>query len=299
MLFLTGTPMENRVEEFRTLISYLQPDLAATLRTSDVVAGAEAFRKAVAPVYLRRNQQDVLTELPERLHADEWVEFSGPDLEAYREAVAAGNFMAMRRAAYAIPATSAKLKRLRELVDDAQANGRKVVIFSYFRDVLGTVKEALPGPAHGPIWGDLSATRRQQVVDEFSAARGHAVLLSQIQTGGVGLNLQAASVVILCEPQVKPSIETQAVARAHRMGQVRTVQVYRLLAADSVDERLLRILSAKERLFDDYARRSHLAETSAEAIDISEQALARLIIEEEQRRLMLGQAHRAAGTARP
>jgi SNF2 family DNA or RNA helicase len=89
------------------------------------------------------------------------------------------------------------------------------------------------------------------------------------------------------------------VARAHRMGQVRTVQVYRLLAADSVDERLLRILSAKERLFDDYARRSHLAETSAEAIDISEQALARLIIEEEQRRLMLGQAHRAAGTARP
>jgi len=297
VLFLTGTPMENRVEEFRALISYLQPDLAASLRTSDVVAGAQAFRKAVAPVYLRRNQQDVLAELPERVEVDEWVEFSGADLEAYRNAVASGNFMAMRRAAYAVPATSAKLKRLRELVEDAQANGLKVVIFSYFRDVLGNVREALPGRVHGPISGDLSAARRQQVVDEFSRVRGHAVLLSQIQAGGVGLNLQAASVVIMCEPQVKPSMETQAVARAHRMGQVRTVQVHRLLAADSVDERLLEILNAKARLFDDYARRSHLAESSAEAIDISEQALARQIIEEEQRRLMLGQAHRAAGTA--
>ncbi|MGP3957950.1 DEAD/DEAH box helicase [Nonomuraea sp. 3N208] len=286
VLFLTGTPMENRVEEFRTLIAYLRPDLAAELRTSDVVAGAQAFRKAVAPVYLRRNQEDVLAELPDRVDADDWVEFSGADFEAYRQAVAAGNFMAMRRAAYAEPATSAKLKRLLELVEDAAANGLKVVVFSYFRAVLAAVGTALDGRAHGPISGGLSAVRRQQVVDDFSAAQGHAVLLSQVQAGGVGLNLQAASVVIMCEPQVKPTMETQAVARAHRMGQVRKVQVHRLLTVDSVDQRMLAILGRKSALFDAYARRSDLAESAAEAVDVSERELARLVVEEEQRRLL-------------
>ncbi|GAA3156398.1 DEAD/DEAH box helicase [Nonomuraea roseoviolacea] len=285
VLFLTGTPMENRVEEFRTLISYLRPDLAAELRGSDVVAGAQVFRKAVSPVYLRRNQQDVLRELPGRVDVEEWVEFSGADLAAYRQAVAEGNFMAMRRAAYARPDTSAKLKRLLELVDDARANDLKVIVFSYFRDVLGVVGAALDGRVHGPISGSLTAARRQEEVDAFSRTQGHAVLLSQIQAGGVGLNLQAASVVIMCEPQVKPSMEAQAVARAHRMGQVRTVQVHRLLSVDAVDQRLLDILGAKAELFDAYARRSDLAESTADAIDISEHALARQIVEEEQRRL--------------
>ncbi|MFC6087055.1 DEAD/DEAH box helicase [Sphaerisporangium aureirubrum] len=287
VLFLTGTPMENRVEEFRVLVSYLQPDLAASLRTGDLVAGAQAFRKAVTSAYLRRNQQDVLKELPERVDVDEWVEFSGADFTAYREAVRAGNFMAMRRAAYASPDTSAKLKRLLELVEDARANGLKVVVFSYFRDVLGAVRTALDGRAHGPISGALTAARRQEVVDEFSRSTGHAILLGQIQAGGVGLNLQAASVVIMCEPQVKPTMETQAIARAHRMGQVRTVQVHRLLSVDAVDQRMLDILSAKTELFDAYARRSDLAESSADAMDVSEQALARQIVEEEQRRLAL------------
>ncbi|MEV0589055.1 DEAD/DEAH box helicase [Nonomuraea sp. NPDC050310] len=285
VLFLTGTPMENRVEEFRTLIGYLQPPLAESLRGSDVVAGAQAFRKAVAPVYLRRNQEEVLTELPERVDADEWVEFSGPDLEAYREAVASGNFMAMRRAAYRTPATSAKLKRLTELVEEAKANQLKVVVFSFFHDVLHAVGEALDGFEYGPISGDVPAARRQQLVDSFGAEPGHAVLLAQVQAGGVGLNLQAASVVILCEPQLKPSVEAQAVARAHRMGQVRRVQTHRLLAADSVDQRLLAILGGKSRLFDAFARRSDLAESSPHAVDVSEQDLARQIVEEEQIRL--------------
>lgn len=286
VLFLTGTPMENRVEEFRTLVSYLRPDVAAGLRNSDVVAGARAFRKAVAPVYLRRNQQDVLSELPDRMEADEWVEFSGADFEAYRRAVSEGNFMAMRRAAYAEPATSAKLKRLLELIEDAEANGLKVVVFSYFRAVLATVGAALNGRAHGPLSGGVAAERRQRMVDDFSAATGHAVLLSQVQAGGVGLNLQAASVVILCEPQVKPSMETQAVGRAHRMGQVRRVQVHRLLTVDSVDQRMLDILRRKSKLFDAYARRSDLAESSGDAVDVSEQSLARQVVEEEQRRLL-------------
>ncbi|MFF4351686.1 SNF2-related protein [Streptomyces sp. NPDC001530] len=293
VLFLTGTPMENRVEEFRSLVRYLRPELLPQIQNSSAAAGPHAFRKSVAPAYLRRNQRDVLTELPALLQVDEWEEFSAADQEAYRKAVAAGNFMAMRRAAYADAEKSAKLQRLRELVSEAAENGLKVVVFSYFREVLATVQEALGGPARralskgvfGPISGDVPAARRQRLVDEFAAADGHAVLLCQIEAGGVGLNLQAASVVVLCEPQVKPTLEHQAVARAHRMGQVRTVQVHRLLAADSVDDRLLRILRNKDRLFDAYARRSDMAEASPDAVDVSDDGLARRIVEEEQQRL--------------
>ncbi|MER8188631.1 DEAD/DEAH box helicase [Kitasatospora sp. NPDC094015] len=285
VLFLTGTPMENRVEEFRNLVHYLQPDLLPRIHSGSAAAGSKAFRKAVAPAYLRRNQQDVLTELPEVVHVDEWEEFTPTDSAAYRAAVAEGNFMAMRRAAYADPARSAKLRRLREIIREAADNGRKVVVFSFFRDVLAIVQDALGQGAFGPIDGSLSAVRRQDLVDQFAAVPGHAVLLSQIQAGGVGLNIQAASVVILCEPQVKPTTESQAVGRCHRMGQVRRVQVHRLLATDSVDQRMLEILRAKNRLFDEYARRSEVAESTPEAVDISERSLAVRIVEDEQLRL--------------
>ncbi|MFJ9682325.1 DEAD/DEAH box helicase [Streptomyces sp. NPDC101194] len=285
VLFLTGTPMENRVEEFRSLVRHLQPELAPSIHTTHGVAGSHAFRKAVAPAYLRRNQQDVLTELPALVQVDEWEEFSEGDLDAYREAVGAGHFMRMRRAAYARPDTSAKLHRLCELVAEAADNGLKVVVFSYFREVLLTIEQTLGKSVFGPLAGSLPAARRQEIIDDFAAVEGHAVLLSQIQAGGVGLNMQAASVVIICEPQIKPTMEHQAVARAHRMGQIRTVRVHRLLAADSVDERMLDILARKERLFDLYARRSTVAETTPDAVDVSDGALARRIVEEEQLRL--------------
>ncbi|MFB7210820.1 DEAD/DEAH box helicase [Streptomyces sp. NPDC056255] len=295
VLFLTGTPMENRVEEFRSLVRHLQPELAPSIHTTHGAAGSLAFRRAVAPAYLRRNQVDVLTELPALVQVDEWEEFSPGDLDAYREAVGAGHFMRMRRAAYARPATSAKLNRLRELVAEAADNGLKVVVFSYFREVLHTVGQALDSPVFGPLSGSVPADRRQRLIDDFAAVDGHAVLLSQIQAGGVGLNMQSASVVIICEPQIKPTMEHQAVARAHRMGQIRTVQVHRLLAADSVDERMLDILARKERLFDLYARRSDVAETTPDAVDVSDGALARRIVEEEQLRLATG----TTGSARP
>ena len=111
------------------------------------------------------------------------------------------------------------------------------------------------------------------------------MLVCQIEAAGVGVNIQAASVVILCEPQVKPSIEAQAIARAHRMGQVRTVQVHRLLIADSVDERMIELLGSKARLFDAYVRHSTIAQASPGAVDMSEVQLARLIVAQEQQRL--------------
>jgi superfamily II DNA or RNA helicase len=271
-LFLTGTPMENRVDEFRVLVEHLQPDVARKVSSLDGLAGAARFRAAVAPVYLRRNQSDVLQELPERIETQEWVDLFGEDLAAYRDAVVAGNFMAMRQAAYA-PGNvsgSAKLARLVEIAEEAMSNGRKVVVFSFFRGVLDTVASALAGAAMGPLTGSVPPTKRQKLVDEFTSAPQPRVLVSQIEAGGVGLNIQAASVVILTEPQWKPTIEDQAIARCHRMGQARVVDVHRLLAENSVDQRMLEILAGKSALFDEYVRRSELKEISADAVDISD-----------------------------
>jgi hypothetical protein len=286
VLFLTGTPMENKVREFTNLVSYLQPHLTAE---AEAAPGPAAFRRAVAPVYLRRNQEDVLRELPALVKVEEWVEFGVDDFLAYEQAVDAGNFMAMRRAAYEPGSRqgSAKLNRLCEIVEEATSNDRKVVVFSNFRGVLASVSQALEPitEVFGPVSGSVPAVHRQTMVDEFSASPGGAVLVSQIQAGGVGLNMQAASVIVICEPQVKPTIEDQAVARAHRMGQVRSVQVHRLLVADSVDERMLELLSGKVELFDDYARRSETAAATSAAVDISDAELARRVVAQEQERL--------------
>ncbi|MEN3266839.1 MAG: hypothetical protein V7646_3733 [Pseudonocardia sp.] len=131
------------------------------------------------------------------------------------------------------------------------------------------------------------------MVDEFTAVEGHAVLLSQIEAGGVGLNVQAASVVVLAEPQWKPSTEDQAIARAHRMGQIRTVQVHRLLAKDSVDERMREVQERKRLLFDDYARKSDAKEMDSRAVDTNDHRPG--ILDDEtipvERRIVLAEQH--------
>ena len=267
VLLLTGTPMENRLEEFRTLVGYVQPDVAAQLDAEDGQRGPLVFRKTVAPAYLRRNQEDVLTELPDLIEADEWVRLSGADTSAYRRAVEDGNFMAMRQSTYC--GESAKLERLVELVEEACANGAKVLVFSYFLNTLDLVAKSLPGKVFGPLTGAMSSPDRQALVDEFTRYPGPATLVSQIEAGGVGLNIQAASVVIIAEPQWKPSTEQQAIARAHRMGQLRTVQVHRILAKGTVDEFIRDLALRKRDLFDQYARRSVAKESSPGAVDAS------------------------------
>lgn len=276
VVFLTGTPMENRVDEFRNLVHYLQPAVATQVNNVAGIAGAAFFRTAVAAAYLRRNQEDVLSELPERLDNEDWVDLSGDDFAMYRHAVASGNFMAMRRATLLSgPKKSAKLQRLAEIVEESADSGWKVVVFSYFHDVLDVVRQTLDGRTFGPLTGSLAPPTRQELVDRFAAAPGHGVLLSQIQAGGTGLNMQAASVVVLTEPQWKPSTEEQAIARCHRMGQVRRVHVHRLLAQECVDQRMLETLRAKRDLFDEYVRRSALKDATPDAVDIADMTAAR------------------------
>jgi superfamily II DNA or RNA helicase len=295
VLFLTGTPMENRLDEFRNLVAHLRPDLAERMEPGAGLVGTDAFRAAVADVYLRRNQSDVLEELPPRIDNDEWVEPTPADRRAYARAVGSGNFMAMRRAAFEAAAAgqSAKLHRLVEIVDEAADNGWKTVVFSSFLDVLRAVDQALDGRSAGLLSGRLDPSSRQGLIDSFSASPEPLVLVSQIQAGGVGLNIQAASVVVLAEPQWKPSIEDQAVARLHRLGQLRPVHVHRLLAEGGVDQRMLEILATKRDLFDEYVRMSDLKDASPHATDVSALAAApqahaeRRIIELERRRLGL------------
>ena len=280
-ILLTGTPLENRIDEFRNLVGYLRPDLVV-----DVTEFApKRFRRQVAPAYLRRNQEDVLTELPELVQVEEWLELSSEDLSAYRDAVYRGNFMAARQAAMLQGAQSVKVQKLIEIVEEAEDNGRRVVVFSHFLRVLDRVAAALPGRVFGPLTGSVPAVKRQKMIDEFSAAQDGAVLVAQIQAGGVGLNIQAASVVVICEPQVKPTTEWQAIARAHRMGQLKSVQVHRLLSEEGVDQRLYQLLARKREIFEDFARQSETAESAPEAYDVSEAALAKEVIAAERERL--------------
>lgn len=218
-LFLTGTPMENRVSEFQQLISYLQAELAAALQPSDSLLGARDFRRKVSPVYLRRQQHDVLQELPELLEMDDWLELNPAEAHAYRDAVDRRHFPDMRRAAYRggdSTTMTAKLERLKEIVRESADNNWKVVIFSYFREVLDRVREATTESPTFMMTGDVPPGRRPQLVNEFSESDGHAILIGQIQVLGTGLNIQAASVVVLSEPQLKPSTEDQAIKRCYR-----------------------------------------------------------------------------------
>lgn len=283
-VLLTGTPLENRIEEFRNLVGYLRPDLS--ISASEIAP--RQFRKQVAPAYLRRNQEDVLTELPERFEVDEWMPMSSADERHYRAAVVEGNFMAMRQAALRAGANSEKMQRLIDIVQEAADNERKVLVFSYFRDVLDAVASVLPGKVFGPLTGSVPAAKRQNMVDEFSQARHGAVLVAQITAGGVGLNIQAASVVVICEPQLKPTTEWQAIGRSHRMGQLESVQVHRLLSEEGVDQRIVEILARKNQLFAEFARVSDTAASAPEAFDITDAELAREIVAAERERLLTG-----------
>ncbi|TWE13179.1 DEAD/DEAH box helicase [Rudaeicoccus suwonensis] len=280
-ILLTGTPLENRIDEFRNLVGYLRPDLVIDANE----LAPRRFRRQVAPAYLRRNQEDVLTELPELVEVNEWLPMSSKDEQAYRDAVYGENFMAMRQAAMASGNDSEKMRRLIEIVAEAEDNGRRVIVFSHFRNVLDQVAGTLPGKVFGPLTGSVPAAARQTMVDQFSAAGHGAVQVSQIIAGGIGLNIQAASVVVICEPQLKPTTEWQAIARARRMGQLETVQVHRLLSEDGVDQRITEILARKKEIFDDFARVSDTAESAPEAFDISEAELAREVVAAERERL--------------
>ncbi len=264
LLFMTGTALENNVDEMVTLISMLQPHIAWNVRGMEMLSAAPQFRKAVVPVYYRRKREDVLTELPELIESKEWCTMSRVEEAAYEAAVLSKNYAEVRRVSWNVDTIkdSSKATRLVELIEEAESDGRKVIVFSFFLDTIRKVTKLLGNRCTNPINGSVTPLRRQEIIDNFEKTPEKTVLVAQIQSGGTGLNIQSASVVIICEPQFKPSIENQAISRAYRMGQTRTVLVYRLLCENTVDEKIVSTLESKQTIFDAFADKSDAAKES-------------------------------------
>ncbi len=293
LLFMTGTALENRVGEMVALIDMLRPSVAARVRELSCLALAPRFRHLVAPVYYRRKREDVLQELPQLVESREWCSLLPGEEAVYEAAVEAEDDTEVRRVSWNIPALSmsSKARRMLELMEEAAEDGRKIIVFSFFLDTIRAVVDLLGERCLRPIHGAVPPARRQEILDEFDRAPAGTVLVSQIQSGGTGLNIQSASVIILCEPQLKPSMESQAISRAYRMGQTRNVLVYRLLCEKTVDEKIIGMLERKQAVFDAFADRSEAAE---QAMELTETTLEELVREEKQR---IAEKHRGEAAA--
>jgi SNF2 family DNA or RNA helicase len=282
LLFMTGTALENRVDEMIALMQILRPEVAVDVKNVAFLASAPQFREKVSPVYFRRKRDEVLGELPDLIENMEWCAL-GPEEEAvYKEAILSDHFQNARRVSWSVDdlSLSSKARRLQEIVEDAAEDGRKIIVFSFFLNTISKVSALLGNRCVDPITGSVSPKRRQEIIDEFEKAPAGAVLPAQILAGGTGLNIQAASVVVICEPQLKPSIENQAISRAYRMGQARNVLVYRLLADETIDERITDLLNEKQIRFDAFADESVLGK---ESIQIDETGIKEIMEEEKQR----------------
>ncbi len=269
ILMMTGTPLENHVEEMCALIDFIRPDMSGELRDMAKMSRFPQFREKLAPAYLRRTREQVLKELPPIEEEREWCRMTEADSRAYVEAIRERSFPAMRRVSFLQEdlKTSSKAGRLQELCGQAQSEGRKVVVYSFFRETIDKVVGLLGDSCAGVITGETDAVKRQTLIDGFADAPDGSILVCQIQAGGTGLNIQSASIVIFCEPQIKPSLENQAISRVYRMGQVRNVLVYRLLCEGSVDEAMVLRLEEKQAEFDAYADRSAMAEATENLVD--------------------------------
>ena len=266
---MTGTALENRLHEMHFLLSLAQPEVQLVIEhLMSVYRGNPdpiEICKDLAPVYLRRTQKDVLHELPERIVEDEWIELHEQDRQFYLAAEA--ELMTKRLAAVIGngEVQSSKYQRLEELVEEHLSENRKIVVFSFFRQVIDDVCSFFQGAQQ--ITGSTSAGRRQEILDDFTQNPEQNILVMQVDAGGIGINLQSAQVVILMEPQMKPSTEWQAIARVHRMGQSKTVLVHRLIARDTIDERMVQLIEEKTQIFMDYAHDSAVRDASTMAKD--------------------------------
>ena len=269
ILFMSGTALENNVDEMINLIKILRPDIAKKLIGKEYLAQANSFKEIITPVYYRRKREDVLSELPEKEEKNQWCELLRDEKLAYYKAVLSQKYALARRVSFNIEdmSKSSKMNRLKEIVDVARGENRKIIVFSFFLDSIQKVYNEFKDICVGPINGSLSPKKRQELIDEFTSDQDKIILAAQIQSGGTGLNIQAASIVVICEPQFKPSIENQAISRAYRMGQTRNVLVYRLLCEKTIDEKITNVLKNKQKVFDAFADHALASDIETEVDD--------------------------------
>ena len=309
-LALTGTPVENYLDELWSLFNFVNPGVlgsregfqkrfARPIERDKDPHARQALRALIRPFLLRRTKAAVLSELPPRTEQTLNVEMSDTERAFYEalrqrslERIAAldapegkrkiqilAEITRLRRAccnpalidaAAGVP--SGKLGAFMELVEDLIRNRHRALVFSQFVGHLKLVRAALDarGIRYEYLDGGTSSAERERRVAAFQAGGADLFLIS-LRAGGTGLNLTAADYVVHLDPWWNPAVEDQASDRAHRIGQERPVTIYRLIMQDSIEEQILRLHRDKRDLA------SELLEGTETTARLSEEALLDLI----------------------
>ena len=285
---LTGTPLENSLDDLRSLFEFLLPGyltrVPGGLRGDERAWFDDRLRLQTAPYILRRTKRAVAPELPEKLEQTVWCELTPAQAKLYRDTqekserelfdLEAGGasqtklqFAALtqllrlrqiccdpRLVAPESPADhSAKLESFREILAEALDDGHRLLVFSQFTSLLALLRAELEAQeiAYAYLDGSMTSPARQAQVDRFqnvSAPDTPPVFLLSLKAGGTGLNLTAADTVVHFDPWWNPAAEAQATDRAHRIGQTRVVTAYKLVAAGTVEEKVLALQDEKRAL---------------------------------------------------
>jgi superfamily II DNA or RNA helicase len=284
-LALSGTPIENHLGELWSLFEFLNPGLLGSSRSFHRTFAAketpperrEALARALRPLILRRTKEQVAPELPERTEQTLYCELEGKQKRLYDElrdhyrAALLGSvrktgieksrmlileaLLRLRQAAChpglidgntAEP--SAKTELLLEELADVIDSGHRALVFSQFTSFLAIVRRGLEERRVDYCYLDGKTRDRQSIVERFQSASGPPAFLISLKAGGLGLNLTNADYIFLLDPWWNPAVEAQAIDRAHRIGRLRPVVAYRLIARDTVEEKILELQAQKREL---------------------------------------------------
>jgi SNF2 family DNA or RNA helicase len=262
---MTGTPIENRVEDLINIFAFVDPERIPAETPPKLLP--ELTRDCI----LRRVKEEVATDMPPKVIHDVVLELTPAQRESYDRAEQEGIIhlndlgdtitvqhvfelvMRLKQICNFDPRTgeSAKLEQLLADVAEAADNGRKAIVFSQWVQPLEFLAKALA--EHSPLLyhGKVPHVQRQPILDEFKADARKRLLLMTYGTGSVGLNLQCANYVFLFDRWWNPAVEDQAINRAHRLGQKETVFVTRFVTQGTIEERIAEILRKKRELFEE------------------------------------------------
>lgn len=265
---LTGTPLENDPSDIIAVFGFVKPQL---LRSSMSRAQLHA---AMKPHFLRRTKRDVLGELPPILSRELRLELGDQQRQTYDDVwsgrdqlrnldpkEASSSLLALLTRLKQIcnfdehTGQSVKIDALRDILDRIETMDEKILIFSQYVDSLRKIASHIK-IEHEIYHGGLTMTQKDRTLITFREQPGPRALLVSLQAGGVGLNLQEASTVVLFDRWWNPAKEDQAIHRAHRYGRESPLEVIRFLIEDSVEERIDSVIEAKRVLFDEYVSKA-------------------------------------------